>query len=71
MPVAGSVTGDVHVGKLPPPPVPVPADVTVPPIPEPPLALVPPLSEPLPFFAYPFLVLTMLGWAWSCRRPSP
>ena len=23
-----------------------------------------PLSEPLPFFAYPFLVATMLGWAW-------
>jgi hypothetical protein len=28
-----------------------------------------PLSKPLPFFAYPFLVLTMLGWAWSCLRP--
>ena len=27
-----------------------------------------PLSEPLPFFAYPFLVLTLCGWAWSCRR---
>jgi len=27
-----------------------------------------PLSEPLPFFAYPFLVLTMCGWAWWCRR---
>jgi hypothetical protein len=23
-----------------------------------------PLSKPLPFFAYPFLVLTLLGWAW-------
>lgn len=30
-----------------------------------------PLSEPLPFFAYPFLVFTMLGWAWSCLRPTP
>ena len=27
-----------------------------------------PLSEPFPFFAYPFLVLTMCGWAWWCRR---
>ena len=25
-----------------------------------------PLSEPLPFFAYPFLVFTMFGWAWAC-----
>jgi hypothetical protein len=23
-----------------------------------------PLSSPLPFFAYPFLALTLLGWAW-------
>lgn len=23
-----------------------------------------PLSEPLPFFAYPFLAATLLGWAW-------
>lgn len=23
-----------------------------------------PLSRPLPFFAYPFLVATLLGWAW-------
>jgi hypothetical protein len=23
-----------------------------------------PLSAPLPFFAYPFLVVTMFGWAW-------
>lgn len=23
-----------------------------------------PLSEPLPFFAYPFLALTLFGWAW-------
>jgi hypothetical protein len=30
-----------------------------------------PLSEPLPFFAYPFLVLTIFGWAWSSlRSPS-
>jgi hypothetical protein len=27
-----------------------------------------PLSEPLPFLAYPFLVFTMLGWAWTCVR---
>ena len=27
-----------------------------------------PLSEPLPFFAYPFLVFTMFGWAWWCIR---
>jgi hypothetical protein len=27
------------------------------------------LSAPLPFFAYPFLVLTMFGWAWTCVRP--
>jgi hypothetical protein len=27
-----------------------------------------PLSEPLPFFAYPFLVFTMFGWAWSSVR---
>jgi len=30
-----------------------------------------PLSEPLPFFAYPFFVLTLFGWAWWCRRPAP
>ncbi|MBL8988973.1 MAG: hypothetical protein JNJ80_22050 [Gemmatimonadetes bacterium] len=30
-----------------------------------------PLSEPLPFFGYPFLVLTMLGWAWWCLRAAP
>jgi hypothetical protein len=23
-----------------------------------------PLSEPLPFYAYPFLVITLIGWAW-------
>jgi hypothetical protein len=29
------------------------------------------LSRPLPFFAYPFLVLTMFSWAWACvREPS-
>ena len=27
-----------------------------------------PLTEPLPFFAYPFLVLTLFGWAWWCLR---
>jgi len=27
-----------------------------------------PLSEPIPFFAYPFLVFTMFGWAWACLR---
>ena len=30
-----------------------------------------PLSEPFPFFAYPFLVVTMFGWAWvHYRRPN-
>jgi hypothetical protein len=29
-----------------------------------------PLSTPLPFFAYPFFVLTLFGWAWACVRPS-
>jgi hypothetical protein len=29
-----------------------------------------PLSKPLPFLAYPFLVFTLLGWAWWCRRPA-
>ena len=30
-----------------------------------------PLSEPLPFFAYPFLVATLLGWAWvHYRNPA-
>jgi len=24
-----------------------------------------PLSQPLPFFAYPFLVATLFGWAWA------
>jgi len=27
-----------------------------------------PLSKPLPFYAYPFLVLTLLGWAWVHYR---
>jgi len=27
-----------------------------------------PLSKPLPFFAYPFLVLTLFGWAWNHYR---
>lgn len=27
-----------------------------------------PLSAPLPFFAYPFLVATLLGWAWMHYR---
>lgn len=30
-----------------------------------------PLSEPLPFYAYPFLAVTLLGWAWvHWRLPS-
>jgi len=27
-----------------------------------------PLASPLPFFAYPFLVLTFIGWIWSLAR---
>jgi hypothetical protein len=27
-----------------------------------------PLSQPLPFFAYPFLAATLLGWAWRHYR---
>ena len=27
-----------------------------------------PLSQPLPFFAYPFLVVTLFGWAWRHHR---
>ena len=27
-----------------------------------------PLSQPLPFFAYPFLAATLLGWAWAHYR---
>ena len=30
-----------------------------------------PLSNPLPFFAYPFLVLTLLGWAWVHWKIAP
>ena len=26
------------------------------------------LTQPLPFFAYPVFVLTLVGWAWWCRR---
>jgi hypothetical protein len=29
-----------------------------------------PLSEPLPFFAYPFLAVTLLGWAWAHARST-
>lgn len=29
-----------------------------------------PLSRPLPFFAYPFLVLTLFGWAWIHYRSN-
>jgi len=29
-----------------------------------------PLSQPLPFFAYPFLVLTLFALAWSFSRPT-
>jgi hypothetical protein len=27
-----------------------------------------PLSKPLPYFVYPFLVLTLFGWAWNLYR---
>ena len=30
-----------------------------------------PLSQPLPFFAYPFLAVTLLGWAWMHAREAP
>jgi hypothetical protein len=29
-----------------------------------------PLSRPLPFFAYPFLALTLFGWAWVHLNPG-
>jgi len=29
-----------------------------------------PLSSPLPFFAYPFLAASLLGWAWALLRPG-
>ena len=28
-----------------------------------------PLASPLPFGAYPFLALTLIGWAWTPARP--
>ena len=30
-----------------------------------------PLSRPLPFFAYPFLAVTLFGWAWVEYRNAP
>jgi hypothetical protein len=33
-------------------------------------ATISPISSPLPFFAYPFLVLTFLGWIWTLLRES-
>ena len=30
-----------------------------------------PLSKPLPYFAYPFLALTLVGWAWVHVRSHP
>jgi hypothetical protein len=27
-----------------------------------------PLSQPLPFFAFPFLAATLVGWAWTHVR---
>ena len=29
-----------------------------------------PTSAPLPFFAYPFLVATLVGWAWMLLREA-
>ena len=29
-----------------------------------------PLSSPLPLYAYPFLAITLVGWAWAHVRPS-
>jgi len=29
-----------------------------------------PTSAPLPFLAYPFLVATLLGWAWMLLREA-
>ena len=29
------------------------------------------LSKPLPFFAYPFLAITLFGWAWDHVRSPP
>ena len=28
-----------------------------------------PLSQPLPFYGFPFLAVTLVGWAWVHRRP--
>ena len=30
--------------------------------------LITPLTQPLPFFAYPFLAATLVGWAWTHAR---
>jgi hypothetical protein len=30
-----------------------------------------PLSQPLPFFGYPFLAITLVGWAWAHVRTVP
>ena len=30
-----------------------------------------PLSQPLPFYAYPFLAITLIGWAWAQVRSNP
>ena len=30
-----------------------------------------PLSKPLPFYAYPFLAITLFGWAWTHVRSNP
>jgi hypothetical protein len=30
-----------------------------------------PLSQPLPFYAYPFLAITLFGWAWVHVRSQP
>lgn len=29
---------------------------------------VPPITKPLPYFAYPFLVLTFIGWIWTLLK---
>jgi len=29
-----------------------------------------PISSPLPFFAYPCLVLTFIGWIWTLLREA-
>jgi hypothetical protein len=30
-----------------------------------------PLSAPLPFYGYPFLAITLVGWAWAHVRSAP